>query len=128
MKEITLNVINKTKGKLPRLPFVDMKETILGKTYDLSIAFVTKKKSRELNARYRGKDKPTNILSFSLSKKSGEIIIHLPTVRRDAINFGKTFDTFLGFLVIHGMLHLKGYEHGGIMERAEEKFSKKFNF
>src|SRR3989338_5823878 len=124
----TLSIKRLTKCKLPRLPFAEMKNKILGTQYDLSIAFVGRNKSKELNNKFRGKNKATNILSFNYSKKSGELVINLECVRRDAPNFDKPYIKFLGFLVIHGMLHLKGYEHSSIMERLEEKFSKGFRF
>ncbi len=117
-----------TKGKLPCLPFVSLKEKILGKKYELSIVFATPKLSRELNKRFRGKNNPTNILSFPLSKSSGEIVISLSRVKQDAKLFGKSYAAFLGFLFIHGMLHLKGFEHGSKMSRKEEALSKKFGF
>lgn len=111
-----------TKGKLPRLPFSRLKDAILGPSYELSVASVSASVSQKLNAHYRGKNNPTNILSFPLTKTSGELILHLPTARKEYKNFGMTYDDFLLYLVIHGMLHLKGMEHGGIMERAERKF------
>ena len=130
-REETLNVTRETKGKLPRLPFLDIKNKILGTKYDLSIAFVGREKSRELNKRFRDKDYATNILSFNLSKSSGELVINLEKVRRDAPNFEKSYHNFLGFLVIHGMLHLKGMEHSSRigreeMEREEEKYDQKY--
>ena len=125
-EKVTLS--NSTKGRLPRLPFVDMKEAILGKRYEISISFVTSDISQKLNKDYRGKDNPTNILSFALSKTSGELIIDPVCVKKDAPNFDMDFKNFLGFLVIHGMLHLKGYEHGSTMERYEKRFCKVFDF
>ncbi|MDD5721273.1 MAG: rRNA maturation RNase YbeY [Candidatus Pacebacteria bacterium] len=120
--EENFSLINKTKGKLPRLPFVLLKEDILGKKYSLSIACVDEKTSKEINKKYRNKNKPTNILSFLLSKNEGEIILCPAVIKKEAKNFNKTFSDFLGFLVIHGMLHLKGYEHGSKMEEMEEKY------
>ena len=106
--------------------FSIIKNDILGKEYELSIALVSEKKSSELNKRYRHKNKPTNILSFALTKQSGEIILCPTVIKREAKNFSKTFSQFLGFLVIHGMLHLKGMEHSSTMERAEEKYDQKY--
>ncbi len=103
-----------------------IKRDILGQDYSLSLAFVSAKKSQEINKQYRGKDKPTNILSFSLRKNEGEILLCKPVIRKEAKNFGKTFDGFLGFLVIHGMLHLKGCVHGATMERLELKYDQKY--
>lgn len=124
----TLSITRMTKGKLPGLPFLRVKNAVLGAAYDLSIVFATPALSRKLNKHYRGKDHPTNILSFPLSKTSGELIISLAKVRADAPAFGKSYENFLGFLLIHGMLHLKGYEHGSTMERHEARFAKKFGF
>jgi len=120
------SLINETKGKLPRLPFVLLKEEILGKKYSLSIAFVSKNKSQEINKKYRNKNNPTNILSFLLSKEKGEIIMCPDLIKKEAKNFERTFNQFLGFLVIHGMLHLKGHEHSSTMELLEEKYDKKY--
>ena len=54
------------------------------------------------------KDKPTNILSFPLTKNTGEILLCPAVIKKEVKNFNKTFTELLGFLVIHGMLHLKG--------------------
>lgn len=124
----SVSIINKTKIKLPSLPFFDLKNEILGKNYDLSIAFVEKNKSHELNKKYREKDKPTNILSFPLSKNTGELVICPAVVKKEAKNFDKNFKEFLGFLVIHGMLHLKGLEHGKKMENLEQKYLSRTKF
>ena len=120
------SLINKTKGKLPSLPFVELKNDILGKNYSLSFAYVDEKTSRKINKTYRNKDKSTNVLSFPLSKNEGEIIICPAVVKREAKNFDRTFELFLGFLVIHGMLHLKGMEHSSRMEVAEKKYDQKY--
>jgi rRNA maturation RNase YbeY len=121
-----VSISNSTKGKLPRLPFVLLKEAILGKRYELSIAIVTPEESHHINLATREKDKPTNVLSFPFSKTSGELILDPKTSALDAPNFDMKKDEFLLFLVIHGMLHLKGYDHGSTMEKEERKFLKKF--
>jgi probable rRNA maturation factor len=117
---------NTTKGKLPRLPFVSIKNDILGEYYELSVVFIGDKRSRTLNRIYREKDKPANVLSFPLSKTEGEIFLNLRRAEREAHMFDKTFKDFVGFLFIHGLLHLKGMDHGSRMEEQEEKFVKKF--
>jgi probable rRNA maturation factor len=128
-KDSNVSIINKTKGKLPSLSFatyIQIKDAILGKKYDLSVAFVSITESRKLNRTMRGKDKPTNILSFELSKNSGELVINLSAVKKDAPKFGQKTIPFFKFLLIHGMLHLKGMQHGSTMESMEVKFKKKF--
>jgi len=123
-----LSVNKMTKGTLPRVPFARIKDEILGKKYVLSIAFVDAKISKKINKEQRGKNKPTNVLSFSLSKTEGELVICPEVVKKEAPKFEMSFGNFLGFLVIHGMLHLKGMEHSSTMEKLEEKFSRKFKF
>ncbi|MEK7572458.1 MAG: rRNA maturation RNase YbeY [Patescibacteria group bacterium] len=134
--ENNFSVVNITKGKLPSLPFVMFKNDILGKKYSFSLAFIGEKKMREINKTYRNKDKSTNILSFFLSKTEGEMLICPAVIKRETkkparLNsrsggFNKNFRELLGFLVIHGMLHLKGLEHGKKMEKLENFYCKKF--
>ena len=95
-----------------------LKNDILSKEYSLSIAYVSEKKSREINKTYRNKDKSTNILSFALRKNEGEIILCPAVIKKGPFS--------LGFLVIHGMLHLKGMKHSSTMERLEEKYDQKY--
>ena len=123
-----ISVKRLTKGKLPSLPFVRLKEAVLGKSYELSIVFAGRKLSQELNKKYRGKSKPANILSFPISKNSGEIIISLEQVRKEAPQFEKKYLHHLGFLIIHGLLHLKGFRHGKQMQVKETILCKKFGF
>jgi probable rRNA maturation factor len=109
----------------------NIKDEILGKRYELSFSFISKGKIKELNKNYRGKNEPTDILSFPLTKDSGEILIckemakkKLETVWKE--NFKKLPD-YLLFLTIHGILHLKGLDHGNKMESLEQKYFKKFS-
>jgi len=120
-------ISNRTKGKLPRLPFASIKNKILGEKYEFGISFISAKKQKELNNKLRGINKTTNILSFPLSKTSGEITIDLVKVKKDAPLFHMSYSHFLKYLFIHGLLHLKGYEHSAIMEKQEEKFLKIFS-
>lgn len=105
-----------------------MKESVLGKSYELSISFIGASKMRKINREFRQKDYATDILSFALTKNSGELLIHLPKVKKNAPLFDRTFEKHLKFLVIHGMLHLKGMAHGSRMESMEKKFAKIFSF
>lgn len=110
----------KDKQKLS-IPFTRLKNAVLGKKYELSLVFIDSAFSRRLNATYRGKNKPANILSFPLSKKTGEIFIDLITAKKEAKKFGMTFSKFVIFLFIHGILHLKGMKHGDTMDKAEKQ-------
>jgi probable rRNA maturation factor len=113
-------------GKLKNLPFSVLKDDILGTQYELSIAFVSSRTSKKLNREYRERDNPTNILSFPLDKNSGEIVLCLDVIKKEYRSWKKSLYEFTGFLVIHGMLHLKGMEHGAIMEKAEKKYDQKY--
>lgn len=104
----------------------ELKDDILGKKYELSIALVSAEKSQELNKKYRRINKPTNVLSFALTENSGELILCPEVISKELKKFDRTFDELLGFLVIHGMLHLKGMKHSSTMERTEEKYDKKY--
>ncbi len=128
MAKQELNIINKTKGTPTPVgvPFVSIADAILGKNYDLSVGFLTPSRQKKINKIYREKNQTTNILSFPLSKTSGEITFDLSQVKKDAPNFAMTYIQFLKYLFIHGCLHLKGFEHSSIMERQEKKFLKMF--
>lgn len=125
MSDETLDLKKTTKDKLPRLSFLDFKNTILGKKYELSILFAGEAVCRKLNKEWRGKDYATNILSFPLTETSGEIVINLKKVKKDAKEFDRSYKNFLAYLLIHGMLHLKGYDHGSTMDNEEIKYQKK---
>lgn len=120
-----LTIIRKN-GTIPSVPFLPIKEKILGKKYDLTVIFCTPKESQERNRTYREKDYPTNILSFPLSDTEGEIYICLSIARRDAKKFEMSYQKFLHLLVIHGCLHLKGHDHGSTMEKLEDVNLKHF--
>ncbi len=120
------SIRNTTKGKLPRLPFVHIKNAVLGKKYELSLVVIGDALSKKLNTTYRNKNKPTNVLSFSLDKNEGEIFINLKKARSEISKFGESYKNFVGYLFIHGLLHLKGMTHGGTMEEAERKIRRKF--
>lgn len=89
---------------------------------------------RELNARYREKDKPTDVLSFPLEQAIpgmplGSIVISETYVREKAVEFGHTSDDELALLFIHGLLHLLGYDHevdNGEMRAKEEALIEQF--
>jgi rRNA maturation RNase YbeY len=127
--EAKFSLINKTRMQVPHLPLKQIKNDILGRTYFLSIAYVGETKSKEINKTYRDKDKPTNVLSFPLHASAGELVLCPSQIKknmREKLYGDLTFEELLGFLVIHGILHLKGMAHSSTMERAEKKYVKKY--
>ena len=100
---------------------------------EVSITFVTNEAIHEINREYRGKDQPTDVISFALEEMGegevaiigegiprvlGDIIISIDRTREQAEQFGHSFERELGFLAVHGFLHLLGYDH---MNEADEK-------
>jgi probable rRNA maturation factor len=89
----------------------------LARDCEVSVNFTDDATIRELNAQWRGIDKPTNVLSFEtpgpLEKRLalGDIVIAYETVAREAEEQGKSFTAHLTHLIIHGFLHLIGYDH-----------------
>ncbi len=94
------NISVNYSGTLPRVPFLAIKEKILGKKYDLSIAFVTPQKAQSINMSQRNKDYVPNTLSFSLSKDSGEIILCKSMLQQEYREFGMTYDNYIIFILI----------------------------
>jgi probable rRNA maturation factor len=83
---------------------------------------------KRLNARHRGRNKPTNVLTFDPAARGqpGEIVLALGTVRREAREAGRRLAHHLAHLVVHGSLHLQGHDHHGAgearrMEMAESR-------
>ncbi len=75
---------------------------------------------QNLNREYRGKDKPTNVLSFPQDPPMlGDIVMACETVAREAAEQDKSFDAHLSHLVIHGLLHLLGHDHEEDAEAEE---------
>ncbi|MCW9054654.1 MAG: rRNA maturation RNase YbeY [Candidatus Pacebacteria bacterium] len=122
MEDQNLSITTTLKGKTPRLPFVRMKEEVLGKRYSLSLVFIGDQRARTLNKRFRNKDYVPDVLSFPLEKTVGEIFINPYQARRRARDFDMNTDQFIALLFIHGMLHLKGLRHGSTMERKERAY------
>jgi len=85
---------------------------------ELSFLFTDDAHIRALNRDYRGVDKPTNVLSFPQASGPllGDVILAYETVRDEAALAGKPFRAHMGHLIVHGFLHLLGYDH---MEESE---------
>jgi len=79
---------------------------------ELTIRIVEEPESQAFNRDYRGKDKPTNVLSFGGDEGVlGDLVICAPVVAREAVEQGKTAREHWAHMVVHGCLHLQGYDH-----------------
>ncbi|WP_374049604.1 rRNA maturation RNase YbeY [Neobacillus sp. OS1-2] len=100
---------------------------------EVSISFVSNERIHEINREYRDKDMPTDVISFAMEELGegevelagvemprvlGDIIISIPRTKEQAEEYGHSFERELGFLAVHGFLHLLGYDH---MTEEEEK-------
>lgn len=121
-----ISITNKTRGKVPRLPFADIASDILGARYELSVAFVGPAEAARLARTYKRKDYQPNVLSFRLSKTSGELVISPAVAKRQAKDFGTDYRGMLLILFIHGAFHLKGHTHGSTMDSAERRTLRKY--
>ncbi len=89
------------------------------KTTEVSLVLADDAFVHALNKQYRGKDKPTNVLSFPSPDEykdmdvwlAGDIVVALETLQREAAEQHKSLDAHLTHLLVHGALHLKGYDH-----------------
>lgn len=106
-----------TKG-IPALPYAKIAEKALP-GWELSLVFAGKARATSLNKTLRRKSYAPNVLSFSVGKKSGEIIICPEVAKKQHAEYGMTYQEFIAYLFIHGCLHLKGHTHGTTMERRE---------
>ena len=100
---------------------------------EVSVTFVSNERIHEINREYREKDAPTDVISFAMEELGegeieligaeqprvlGDIIISVPKAEEQAKEYGHSFLRELGFLSVHGFLHLLGYDH---MEKADEE-------
>ncbi len=105
-----------------------IKKNILSDKFELNIYFVGQKKIREINKKFRKKDYVTDILSFPfLEDNFGEIYICLDKVKQKSKSFDTDSENYLNYLFVHGMIHLKGLDHGDMMDKLEKKYTKKLN-
>jgi probable rRNA maturation factor len=115
--------------------FLDDAAKALGLTGELSVLLTGDERLRALNLQFRGKDKPTDVLSFpplpgvADSGQGGDLAISLDTASRQAADCGHTLETEVKVLILHGLLHLAGYDHEsdrGQMRRRESLLRKQF--
>jgi probable rRNA maturation factor len=99
----------------------------LGVSGEVALVLVRDPAVRDLNARYRGQDKPTDVLSFpgpGGAAGLGDIVVSVDTAERNARRLGRTLERELDVLALHGFLHVLGYDHetdDGAMDRLERR-------
>jgi probable rRNA maturation factor len=105
------------RTRLPKKALIDLAQRVLegeGRAGELSITLVDDETIARLNSRYHGSDGPTDVLSFPLQEGTddlwGDIYISLDTARRQAHEVGGSVTKEVRLLVVHGILHLCGYD------------------
>lgn len=100
---------------------------------EVSVSFVTDEEIHELNRDYRGVDRPTDVLSFALQEGEdfpqigasdletmlGDVVVSVPTAMQQAQEYGHSVKREVAFLLVHGFLHLLGYDHQSQEDETE---------
>ena len=99
----------------------------------VTLRIVGSREGRLLNRRYRGINRPTNVLSFSYGTKSGDIVLCHSVIAREARVQGKALGAHYAHMVVHGMLHLLGHDHkrkrdAERMQRNEVRILRRLGF
>lgn len=120
---------NKTRNNPPLsgLFLQKIKETVIGKKYNVSLVLVGETRMLAINKKYRRKSYATNVLSFEIDPEAGEIYICPAILHKQLKKFSMTYKKLFTFIFIHGLLHLRGLDHGPEMEKLEQKFLKNFS-
>lgn len=101
---------------------------------ELSVLLVDDDEIRQLNREYLSRDHPTNVLAFAMREGEdrhlhpallGDVVISTETAEREAQQRGVTLEEEVTLLLVHGILHLLGYEHEGVPEEAAKKMEAK---
>jgi len=99
----------------------------------LTLRVVGAAEGRSLNRSYRKRDYATNVLSFSYDRRHGDVVLCHPVIRKEARLQRKTLAAHYAHLVVHGILHLRGYDHlrrsgAARMERLEIRLLRRLGF
>jgi probable rRNA maturation factor len=119
-----VEVVNATRTKLQLKSLERIAEFVLAwfkaSAKEVSIAIIGDFKMRRHNAEYRGKDRPTDVLSFTGEGQwLGEILLDYQQIKRQANRLGHTAKFELEFIMIHGLLHLFGYNDESEIDRLK---------
>lgn len=90
----------------------------------ISLVFVSVDEIQRLNQQYRRKNRPTDVLSFSPTEPDslGELVFSIDVLKRQAKDHQLTLNTELGYMVLHGVLHLLGYDHERSVSESKRMF------
>lgn len=135
MKIVKINLYNQTSEDIKEIKKLLKKvfRSIKQKN-NMQIIFVSQEEIRELNKNFRNIDKSTDVLSFpnddELDSSIGDIFISIEQARLQANDYGHSFEREIGFLAVHGYLHLLGFDHHSeseekLMIEAQENILKK---
>ena len=127
-----VSFINLTRQKIPGIAWKKIAEKILGKQFDLSVVLAGEKKIAGIKKKYPPQEQKLgrpNILSFLIEKNIGEIFLCPVYLRREAPFFKRSFSWHLKKIYLHGILHLKGFNHqrekeAAKMAKEEKKWEK----
>ncbi len=132
MKVHINSLTSKPKIRIKKIPLKTRVKKILRslglpEEVELSITFVDDRAMREFNEKYRGIKRTTDVLSFpqDVSRLLGDIIISTEAALRQAASFGHSLEEELNRLIIHGILHLLGYDHKKEQEALEMRKKEK---
>ncbi|MFN0314466.1 MAG: rRNA maturation RNase YbeY [Burkholderiales bacterium] len=115
-RELRLSVQDATKGvRLPsRTTLRRWIAAALRRPAEITLRFVGTAEGRRLNRDYRGRDYATNVLTFAYSEHpalAGDIVVCVPVAKREAAELGITLYRHCAHLIVHGTLHMQGYDH-----------------
>ncbi|MBO0460647.1 MULTISPECIES: rRNA maturation RNase YbeY [Enterococcus] len=133
------NTVSETKIKeIEELLQFAAKKLSLSDETEMSVTFMDNPSIQEINRTYRGKDAPTDVISFALEDEVedeipvifeeddepmprvlGDIMISIDRAKEQAEEYGHSYDRELGFLAVHGFLHINGYDHMTPEDEAE---------
>jgi len=104
-----------------------------GDASGVTLRIVGEREGRRLNLHYRKKNRPTNVLSFPYGNGTGDVVLCHPVIAREARAQGKSIAAHYAHLVVHGILHLRGYDHekkrdARRMERREIRLLRRLGF
>jgi probable rRNA maturation factor len=131
---MAVTVFNKTKSSIPKKFIRDWcakvfrelkKSRVKVKHKNLVIVFVGSAEIKKLNRMYRGKNKPTDVLSFSPVEPNslGELVLCLPVLKKQSKEHKLTFNEETGYMILHGILHLLGFDHEKSKAKAKKMFA-----